>query len=166
MQDLENRPTGIQRSRRNLIKMGAIAASAIFASLMNMQLAAAGPGPGGPPGPGPGPGGPPGPGPGPGGPPGPGPGPGGPPGPGPGPGGPPGPGPGPGGPPGPGPGPGGPPGPGPGPGGPPGPGPAAASCIFIKLAKIADAAMAPIFIRLRRDLWIPVGRFSRSCIFY
>jgi Hint domain len=65
--DLEDLPRGLRRSRRNLIKIGTIAASAIFARLANAQLA--GPGPGGP---GPGPGGP-GPGPG-----GPGPGPGGP----------------------------------------------------------------------------------------
>src|SRR5271169_2048441 len=54
---LENPPNGIQRSRRNLIKMGAIAASAIFAGLMKTTPAAAGP-PGPPPGP---PGPPPGP---------------------------------------------------------------------------------------------------------
>jgi len=47
---LENPPNGIQRSRRNLIKMGAIAASAIFAGLMKTTPAAAGP-PGPPPGP-------------------------------------------------------------------------------------------------------------------
>jgi len=54
---LENPPNGIQRSRRNLINMGAIAASAIFAGLMKTTPAAAGP-PGPPPGP---PGPPPGP---------------------------------------------------------------------------------------------------------
>src|SRR5271167_598533 len=47
---LENPPNGIQRSRRNLIKMGAIAASAIFAGLMKTTPAAEG-SPGPPPGP-------------------------------------------------------------------------------------------------------------------
>src|SRR5208282_3019565 len=58
---LENPPNGIQRSRRNLINMGAIAASAIFAGLMKTTPAAAGPPgpPPGPPGPPPGPPGPP-----------------------------------------------------------------------------------------------------------
>jgi|SRR5271166_368888 len=58
---LENPPNGIQRSRRNLINMGAIAASAIFAGLMKKTPAAAGPPgpPPGPPGPPPGPPGPP-----------------------------------------------------------------------------------------------------------
>src|SRR5271165_6849077 len=58
-------------------------------------------------------------------------------------------------------------GPGGGPGGPgggPG-GPAAAGVFFIKPAKIADAAMAPMFMRLRRDLWIPFGGFSRPIMF-
>src|SRR5271165_1165547 len=58
-------------------------------------------------------------------------------------------------------------GPGGGPGGPgggPG-GPAAAGVVFIKPAKIADAAMAPMFMRLRRDLWIPFGGFSRPIMF-
>src|SRR5208283_1738427 len=62
---------------------------------------------------------------------------------------------------------GGPGGPGGGPGGPgggPG-GPAAAGVVFIKPAKIADAAMAPMFMRLRRDLWIPFGGFSRPIMF-
>jgi Hint domain len=40
-------PTGIRRSRRNLIKIGAIAASAIFGSFANAQLAAAQTVPGG-----------------------------------------------------------------------------------------------------------------------
>ncbi len=59
--DLENLPRGIQRSRRNLIKMGTVTASAIFAVLTKTTMAAAGP-PGprpGPPGPPPGPPGPP-----------------------------------------------------------------------------------------------------------
>src|SRR5208282_4323734 len=51
-----------------------------------------------------------------------------------------------------------------GPGGGPGD-PSAAGVVFIKPAKIADAAMAPIFMRLRRDLWIPFGGFSRPIMF-
>ena len=38
----ENVPTGIRRSRRNLIKVGAIAAAAVVASLTTPRLAAAG----------------------------------------------------------------------------------------------------------------------------
>jgi hypothetical protein len=41
MSDLEKLPTGIQSSRRHLMKMGAIAASAIFANLTKTRLAAA-----------------------------------------------------------------------------------------------------------------------------
>jgi hypothetical protein len=41
MSDLENLPTGIQSSRRHLMKMGAVAASAIFANLTKTRLAAA-----------------------------------------------------------------------------------------------------------------------------
>src|SRR6516225_1552359 len=42
MTALENVPTGIRRSRRNLIKVGAIAAAAVVASLTTPRLAAAG----------------------------------------------------------------------------------------------------------------------------
>jgi hypothetical protein len=42
MTTLESVPTGIQRSRRNLIKVGAIAGSAVLASLTTPGLAAAG----------------------------------------------------------------------------------------------------------------------------
>jgi hypothetical protein len=48
---LEKVPTGIGKARRNLIKVGAIAVSAMFRRLANAQLAAPAPGPG--PGPGP-----------------------------------------------------------------------------------------------------------------
>ena len=37
---------------------------------------------------------------------------------------------------------------------------AEADVAVVKLAKIADAVMAPILIRLRRDLRIPLGKFS------
>ena len=42
MTALENVPTGIRRSRRNLIKVGAIAGAAVLASLTTPRLAAAG----------------------------------------------------------------------------------------------------------------------------
>jgi len=41
MSDLKNLPTSIQTSRRHLIRMGAVTASAIFASLAKIKLAAA-----------------------------------------------------------------------------------------------------------------------------
>ena len=41
MSDLKNLPTSIQTSRRHLIRMGAVTASAIFASLAKTKLAAA-----------------------------------------------------------------------------------------------------------------------------
>ena len=64
MPNLGHLPGGIQRSRRNLIKIGAMTASAIFAGVMKTPASAAPPGPPppGPPGPpGPPPPGPPGP---------------------------------------------------------------------------------------------------------
>jgi hypothetical protein len=42
---------------------------------------------------------------------------------------------------------------------------AAASLGVVKLANAADAAIAPTFMRLRRDLRIPVGTLSRAVIF-
>ncbi len=51
---LENLPSGIRRSRRNIIKIGGITASAIFAGLtITTPVTAAPPGPPGPPPPGP-----------------------------------------------------------------------------------------------------------------
>jgi Hint domain len=50
MPNLENLPSGIRRSRRNLVKLGAVAASAIFAGLMKTPAFAAPPPPP-PPGP-------------------------------------------------------------------------------------------------------------------
>jgi hypothetical protein len=49
MPKLGNRPGGIQRSRRNLIKIGVITASAIFAGLLETPASAAPSGPPGPP---------------------------------------------------------------------------------------------------------------------
>src|SRR5215467_3946792 len=46
MSPLEKAHTGIRRSRRNLIKIGVIAASSTFARLANAQLLRPGPGPG------------------------------------------------------------------------------------------------------------------------
>src|SRR6266852_711047 len=41
---------------------------------------------------------------------------------------------------------------------------AAAGLVFVKLAKSADAPIAPTFMRLRRDLWKPVYGLFRSGI--
>src|ERR1700757_4026287 len=57
------------------------------------------------------------------------------------------------------------PGPGPGLGPGPGPGPGTKSWALANLAKIAHAAITPIFVILRRDFQIPVGAFSRSDMF-
>src|SRR5215472_10952956 len=37
--------------------------------------------------------------------------------------------------------------------------------VVVKLAKTADTPITPIFTRLRRDLRIPVGAFSRAVMF-